>query len=115
MSRAQRGGKKIVARNRRAFHEYEILDTWEAGIVLTGPEVKSIRAGRVSIAEALARVGDGEVWLYGMHISPYDPASRWNLNPLRTRKLLLNARMIMRLISAIRQRWITIVTIEVAY
>jgi len=115
MSRAQRGGKKIVARNRRAFHEYEILDTWEAGIVLTGPEVKSIRAGRVSIAEAFARVEDGEVWLYGMHISPYDPASRWNLDPLRTRKLLLNAREIRRLIGATRERGITLIPLELYF
>lgn len=115
MSRPDRDGKKIVARNRKALHEYEILDTWEAGLVLTGPEVKSIRAGRVSLAEAFARVENGEVWLYGMHVSPYDPAARWNTDPLRTRKLLLKGREIRRLIGATKEKGLTLVPLELYF
>lgn len=112
---ANTDGKKIVARNRKAHHEYHVLDTWEAGIVLTGPEVKSIRAGKVSLAEAFARVEDGEVWLHGMHVSPYDPATRWNTDPVRPRKLLLHAREIRRLIGAMREKGLTLVPLELYF
>lgn len=112
---AKTDGKKIVARNRKAHHEYHVLDTWEAGIVLTGPEVKSIRAGKVSLAEAFARVEDGEVWLHGMHVSPYDPATRWNTDPVRPRKLLLHAREIRRLIGATREKGLTLVPLELYF
>jgi SsrA-binding protein len=115
MSREGTDAKKIVARNRKALHEYEILDTWEAGIVLTGPEVKSVRAGNVSLGEAFARVDDGEVWIYGMHISPYDPASRWNVDPVRPRKLLLHGREIRRLIGATREKGLTLVPLELYF
>src|SRR5690606_25905401 len=115
MNRPDRDAKKIVARNRKALHEYEIIDTWEAGLVLTGPEVKSVRAGKVSLAEAFARVENGEVWLYGMHISPYDPASRWNADPVRTRKLLLNRREIRRLIGATREKGLTLVPLDLYF
>lgn len=115
MNRPDRDAKKIVARNRKALHEYEIIDSWEAGIVLTGPEVKSVRAGKVSLAEAFARVENGEVWIYGMHISPYDPASRWNTDPLRTRKLLLNNREIRRLIGATREKGLTLVPLDLYF
>lgn len=112
---ASTDGKKIVARNRKALHEYHVLDTWEAGIVLTGPEVKSIRAGKVSLAEAFARVDDGEVWLHGMHVSPYDPAAIWNTDPTRPRKLLLHAREIRRLIGATREKGLTLVPLELYF
>lgn len=112
---ANTDGKKIVARNRKAHHKYYVLDTWEAGIVLTGPEVKSIRAGKVSLAEAFARVEDGEVWLHGMHVSPYDPATRWNTDPVRPRKLLLHAREIRRLIGATREKGLTLVPLELYF
>jgi len=115
MNRPDRDAKKIVARNRKALHEYEIIDTWEAGLVLTGPEVKSVRAGKVSLAEAFARVENGEVWMYGMHISPYDPASRWNADPLRTRKLLLNRREIRKLIGATREKGLTLVPLDLYF
>lgn len=115
MSREGNDAKKIVTRNRKALHEYEILDTWEAGIVLTGPEVKSVRAGNVSLGEAFARVDDGEVWIHGMHISPYDPASRWNADPVRPRKLLLHAREIRRLIGATREKGLTLVPLELYF
>ena len=104
--------KKTLARNRKALHEYHVIDTYEAGIVLAGPEVKSIRAGRASLAEAFARIEGNEAYLHGMHISPYDPASRWNVDPTRTRKLLLNRREIRRLIGATQQEGLTLVPLE---
>lgn len=115
MSKAGTDGKKIVARNRKALHEYQVVDTWEAGVVLTGPEVKSIRAGKVSLAEAFARIDNGEAWIYGMHISPYDPASVWNTDPVRPRKLLLHAREIRRLIGATREKGYTLVPLDLYF
>lgn len=104
--------KKTVARNKKALHEYHIVDSYEAGIVLAGPEVKSIRAGKVSLTEAFARVEGNQVFLYGMHVTPYDPASRWNVDPVRTRKLLLHRREIRRLIGATQQEGFTLVPLE---
>jgi SsrA-binding protein len=104
--------KKTIARNKKALHEYHIIDSYEAGIVLAGPEVKSVRAGKVSLGEAFARVERGEALLYGMHISPYDPASRWNVDPMRTRKLLLHRREIRRLIGATQQEGFTLIPLE---
>jgi SsrA-binding protein len=104
--------KKTLARNKKALHEYQILETFEAGIALVGPEVKSIRAGKVSLAESFARVERGEVWLHDMHVSPYDPASRWNVDPLRRRKLLLHTREIRKLIGATEQKGLTLVPLE---
>ena len=104
--------KKTVARNKKALHEYHIVDTYEAGVVLVGPEVKSIRNGRASLAEAFARVEGNEVFLYGMHVTPYDPASRWNVDPVRARKLLLNRREIRRLIGSTQQEGFTLVPLE---
>jgi SsrA-binding protein len=103
---------RTVARNRKALHEYHIIDTYEAGIVLVGPEVKSIRGGKVSLAESFARIEGGEAFIYGMHISAYDPASRWNVDATRTRKLLLNRREIRRLIGATQQEGFTLVPLE---
>jgi SsrA-binding protein len=105
--------KKTIARNRKALHEYHILDTWEAGIVLAGPEVKSVRGGRVSLNEAFARIDGAEAFLYDLHISPYDPASRWNVDPTRPRKLLLHRREIRRLIGATQQEGFTLVPLEI--
>jgi SsrA-binding protein len=104
--------KKTVARNRKATHEYHIIDTYEAGIVLVGPEVKSIRAGNVSLTEAFARIDGSEAFLHGMHISPYGPASMWNVDPTRPRKLLLNRREIRKLIGATQQEGFTLVPLE---
>jgi SsrA-binding protein len=104
--------KKTIARNKKALHEYHVIDSYEAGIVLAGPEVKSVRAGKVSLGEAFARVERGEALLYGMHISPYDPASRWNVDPMRTRKLLLHRREIRRLIGATQQEGFTLIPLE---
>jgi SsrA-binding protein len=110
-----RDGKKVVVRNKKARHEFEILDTYEAGVVLRGPEVKSIRAGKASLAEAFARVDDGEVWLHGMHITPYDPAGRWNPDPVRPRKLLLRSEEIRRLIGAVQEKGLTLVPLELYF
>lgn len=103
---------KTVARNKKALHDYHILDSFEAGIVLVGPEVKSVRAGKVSLAESFARVDGGEVWLHAMHISPYGPASRENPDPVRPRKLLLHRREIRRLIGATQEKGQTLVPLE---
>ncbi|MDX1624249.1 MAG: SsrA-binding protein SmpB [Gemmatimonadota bacterium] len=81
---------RTVARNRKARHDYEILETVEAGIVLKGAEVKSVREGKVNLRDGFATIEDGEAWLHNVHISPYDPANRWNVDPTRTRKLLLH-------------------------
>jgi SsrA-binding protein len=104
--------KKTVARNKKALHEYHIVDTYEAGLVLYGPEVKSIRGGKASLTEAFARVEGGEALLYGMHVTAYDPASRANVDPVRTRKLLLHRREIRRLIGATQQEGYTLVPLE---
>ncbi len=105
--------RKVIARNKKATHEYHIAESWEAGIALVGPEVKSVRAGKVSLAEAFARVDGAEVWLHGMHISPYEPASRENVDPTRPRKLLLHRREIRRLIGAVQQKGYTLIPLDV--
>lgn len=115
MARDSAEGRKIVASNRRARHEYEVLERMEAGIALTGPEVKSIRDGKVSIAEAFARVENGEIWIHGMHISPYEAAGRWNLDPVRPRKLLLHRQEIRKLIGGVREKGRTLVPLEIYF
>lgn len=115
MARDSAEGRKIVASNRRARYEYELLERVEAGIVLTGAEVKSIRAGKVSIAEAFGRIDDGEIWLHGMHISPYEAASRWNGDPVRPRKLLLHRQEIRKLIGGVQEKGRTLVPLEIYF
>jgi SsrA-binding protein len=105
-------GRKVIARNKKALHDYAILDTWEAGIALTGPEVKSIRAGKLSLSEAFARVDRNEVWIHGMHVTPYDPAAGQNVPPDRSRKLLLNRREIRKMIGATQQEGFTLVPLD---
>jgi len=95
--------------NRRARFEYEFFDRFEAGIVLTGTEIKSIRTGQISINEAYARVRDGELWLYGMHIPPYKEGSFSNVEPTRPRKLLLHRKEIERLAKAAGEKGYTVV------
>ena len=104
--------RKILARNRKAFHDYHVVETFEAGLVLAGPEVKSIRDGKASLAEAYARIDGSEAWLHGMHVTPYGPASSWNLDPARPRKLLLNRREIRRLIGATQEKGLTLVPLD---
>ena len=107
--------RKVVARNRKARHEYEILDTYEAGIELKGPEVKSLREGHVSFQDAFARVDNGEAWLYSLHISPYEQANRFNQDPLRHRKLLLHRREIEEIAVQTEAKGLTVVPLEIYF
>lgn len=100
---------KVISENRKARHDYFIEETMEAGIVLQGTEVKSIRLGRVNLKDSFARVENGEVFLYGMHISPYEQGNRFNHDPLRPRKLLLHKREIRRLLGKTREEGYTLV------
>ena len=104
---------RLVAKNKKAFFNYEILETYEAGISLLGSEVKSIREGRVSLKESYAEIKEGEVFLLSCHISPYGPANRLNHDPLRERKLLLHRRQIKRLIGKIKERGYTLVPTKI--
>lgn len=112
---ADDGGRKVVARNRKARHEYEILETFEAGMVLKGPEVKSLREGKASFQDAFARVDGGEVWLHSLHISPYEQANRYNVDPLRVRKLLLNRHEIRRLVGKVEEKGLTLIPLEIYF
>ncbi len=105
-------GRKVIASNRRARHEYAIIDTYEAGIALVGTEVKSLRMGRASLADAFATVDNGEVWLRGLHIPEYTQGSWTNHEPRRTRKLLLNRKEIERLIGKTREGGATLVPLS---
>jgi len=104
-----------VARNPRVRHDYHIVETWEAGLVLTGTEVKSLRQGKASIKEAYGIVRNGEVWLEGMNITPYEQGNRYNHDPVRPRKLLLHEREIGRLIGATQQQGFALVPLEVYF
>ncbi len=108
-------GRKVVGRNRKARHEYQILDTYEAGMVLKGPEVKSLRAGQLAFRDAFARVESGEVWLYNLHISPYEEANRANEEPDRVRKLLLHREEIRRLVIKTGEKGLTLVPLEIYF
>lgn len=104
--------ERPVATNRRAHHEYIILESYEAGIVLTGTEVKSVRAGRVSLAEGFATVDGDEAWLENVHITPYQPGSRENVEPQRRRKLLLHREEIDRLRGKLQEKGLTLVPLR---
>jgi len=108
-------GRKVVARNRKARHEYEILDTYEAGLALRGPEVKSLRAGGVAFRDAFARVDNGEVWLHNLHISPYEQANQFNVDPVRTRRLLLNRQEIRQLAVKTEEKGLTLIPLEIYF
>ena len=107
--------RKIVAKNPNARHNYTIEDTYEAGIVLTGTEIKSIRKGKVNLKDSYANIKNGEVFIYGMHISPYEHGNIFNKDPLRTRKLLLNRREINKLIGLIQQKGFSLVPISLYF
>lgn len=106
-------GIKIVARNRKAKFEYELLDSYEAGIELRGTEIKSIRAGQISLAEAYVRTNGKQAWLVGAHIAPYDQASAFNHDPERERRLLLHKKEIQALFDSIRLKGLTIIPTQV--
>jgi SsrA-binding protein len=101
-----------IAYNRRARHDYDILETFDAGIVLTGAEIKSIRAHRVDLRDAYVAIERNEAWVHNMHIGPYDPASRDNLYSRRTRKLLLHRREISRLLGRALERGLTVIALR---
>ncbi len=108
-------GEKVVSTNRKARHEYTILDTIEAGIVLKGTEVKSLRQGKANLADGYAAIKDGEVWLMGMHISPYEQGSYANVDPVRNRKLLLHKHEIRRLAQKTSQKGLTLIPLKVYF
>jgi SsrA-binding protein len=105
-------GEQTVALNRRARHEFSIEDTFEAGLVLTGTEIKSIRAGKVQLANAYARIERDEAWLIGAHIAPFEQANRYNHEPKRTRKLLLRRSEIDELLGKTKSKGLTIVPLR---
>ena len=115
MTQKEAAEEKPVATNRKARHDYTVLDTFEAGIVLTGTEVKSLRLGNANIAEAWAQVKDGEVWLSGMHVSPYEQGSYANVDPLRKRKLLLHRKEIRKIAGRLGEPGLTLVPLKVYF
>jgi SsrA-binding protein len=110
----KKGGERVAISNRRARHEYHILDSWETGIMLVGSEVKSIRDGRANLADAYASIEGGEVWLHGMHVSPY-PFARQQHDPTRRRKLLLHRGEIDRLVGKLNESGLTLVPLKVYF
>lgn len=107
--------EKLVATNRKARHDYTILDTYEAGIALTGTEVKSLRQGKANISDSYAQIVKGEVWLHSMHISPYEQGSYANVDPVRKRKLLLHKNEIRRLLGKLSERGVTLIPLKVYF
>ena len=108
-------GINLIARNRKARHGYHILDSWEAGLVLKGSEVKSLREGRASLADSFARIEKGEVWLHNLHIAPYGPAGAEAHDPRRPRKLLLHGHEIQRLVGKVEQAGLTLIPLEIYF
>lgn len=113
--RSEENGQVVVATHRKAWHDYHIEETLEAGIVLTGTEVKSLRQGHANLRDSYALVRDGEVFLYNLHISPYEFGNRFNHEPTRTRKLLLHRDEIRRLIGLTRERGVTLVPLRIYF
>ena len=108
-------GQKVIARNKKARHEYFIEDTWEAGIVLTGTEVKSLREGRASLVDGFAQIRDGELWLYNVHIPEYNQGTWNNHAPRRLRKLLLHKAEIQKLIGKTKESGLTLIPLELYF
>jgi len=106
---------KVITENRKARHDYFIEETYEAGIVLKGTEVKSLRAGKVNLKDSYAQVEKGEMFLFNMHISPYEQGNRFNVDPLRTRKLLLHKREISCLYGKVKQQGLTLVPLKLYF
>ncbi len=105
--------EKVISRNRKAQHDYFIDETYESGIMLTGTEVKSVRQARVNLKDSYAQVDSGEIFLYNMHISPYDRGNRFNHDPLRRRKLLMHRREIARLTGKVKEKGYTLVPVKI--
>lgn len=115
MARDPHSSERVVAQNRRASHDFFILETVEAGLVLSGTEVKSLRSGNASLAEAYATVENGEAFVQQMHIAPYEQGNRWNLEPTRRRKLLLHRAEIVKLQRAVAQKGQTIIPLKLYF
>ena len=109
------GGRRIAVRNRKARHEYHILETLEAGLVLRGTEVKSLRQGRANLQDAFARFDRGELWLHNVHISPYEQGSQFNHDPVRPRKLLLHSNQIRKLFGQVEQKGLTLIPLDIHF
>ncbi len=106
---------KIIAKNKKAWHEYEIQDTWEAGLVLLGTEVKALRNGRCSLGDSYGEIRKGEAWLMKMHIGPYEMGNRENHDPFRPRKMLLSKREIRKILPKIEERGLTLVPLKIYF
>lgn len=106
---------KVVTENRKAWHDYFIEETYEAGIALTGTEVKSLRAGKSNLKDSYAQVENGEMFLFNMHISPYEQGNRYNVDPVRKRKLLLHKNEISRLFGKVKQQGLALVPLKVYF
>lgn len=113
MAKKAKSADNVLAQNKKARHDYTILETYEAGIVLTGTEIKSVRNGRINLKDGFARVRNGEVWLENVHISPYEQGNQFNVDPLRNRKLLLRKKEIGKLLGAAQGSGITLVPLRV--
>lgn len=110
-----RGGKRVVAQNKKAWHDYFVKESFEAGISLFGTEVKSVRMGRVNLKDAWCDINNGELLLKGMHISPYEKGNIFNREPLRDRKLLMHKREILRLYGLVKQEGLTVIPLSVYF
>ncbi len=115
MAETKPDSDRLIAQNRRASHDYAILETYEAGLVLVGPEVKSLRQGKASLAESWVGIESGEAFVHQMHIPPYEQSNRWNVDPVRKRKLLLHASEIEKLRRAIEQKGFTIIPLKLYF
>ena len=109
------GGKKIIAQNKKAYHDYFVEDKYEAGIALYGTEVKSLRAGAVNLKDCYCKIDKGELFVLGMHISPYEKGNVFNRDPLRVRKLLMHKKEIIRLMSKIGQQGLTLIPLSLYF
>lgn len=114
-SKSDKPSFKLISDNRRARHEYEILDTIECGLQLQGTEVKSMRTGQCTLQDAFARIEDGEVWLYNCYIAPYDHGNRFNHEPRRKRRMLLHSREILRIHQKIKEKGLTLIPLKIFF
>jgi SsrA-binding protein len=115
MAQQAESDELLVTTNRKARHDYSILETYEAGLVLKGTEVKSLRQGKANLTDGYAMLKNGEMWLFGMHVSPYDQGSYSNVDPIRNRKLLLHKKEIRKLAGKLQQKGLTLVPLKVYF
>jgi len=115
MTGPEEKGDKLVATNRKARHDYVILESFEAGIVLTGTEVKSLRQGNANLVDGYGMIKEGELWLYGMHINPYSHGSYSNVDPLRRRKLLLHKKELRKIVARLQDKGMTLIPLKVYF